>query len=65
MQTLRMTESTTYLAFWHEDWLRKAIDELDTWKTTPEKRTLFAIRETGLVRARCPLNLVQIAGPDR
>ena len=36
------TESTQYPQFWSEEWLKKAIDELDTRKMTPEERAYFA-----------------------
>jgi hypothetical protein len=28
--------------FWNEEWLKRAIDELDTRKMTPEQRAYFA-----------------------
>ncbi|GAA4418348.1 Rpn family recombination-promoting nuclease/putative transposase [Nibrella viscosa] len=42
MKTLHTTEPTQYPAFWNEEWLRRAIDELDTRKMTPEERAYFA-----------------------
>ncbi|GAB3493526.1 hypothetical protein GCM10027341_08930 [Spirosoma knui] len=42
MKTLHTTESTEYPAFWNEEWLKRAIDELDTRKMTPEERAYFA-----------------------
>lgn len=42
MQTLHTTEPTQYPAFWNEEWLRRAIEELDTRKMTPEERAYFA-----------------------
>ncbi len=42
MKTLHTTEPTQYPAFWNEEWLKRAIDELDTRKMTPEKRAYFA-----------------------
>ncbi|KAB7730235.1 Rpn family recombination-promoting nuclease/putative transposase [Rudanella paleaurantiibacter] len=42
MKTLHTTESTQYPAFWNEEWLKRAIDELDTRKMTPEERAYFA-----------------------
>ncbi|WP_232326036.1 hypothetical protein [Spirosoma montaniterrae] len=42
MKTLHTTEPTQYPAFWNEEWLRRAIDELDTRKMTPEERAHFA-----------------------
>ncbi len=42
MQTLHTTEPTKYPAFWNEEWLRRAIDELDTRKMSPEQRAYFA-----------------------
>lgn len=42
MQTLHTTEPTKYPAFWDEEWLRRAIDELDTRKMSPEQRAYFA-----------------------
>ncbi|MCY7359063.1 MAG: Rpn family recombination-promoting nuclease/putative transposase [Rudanella sp.] len=42
MKTLHTTQPTQYPAFWNEDWLRRAIDELDTRKMTPEERAYFA-----------------------
>ena len=42
MKTLHTTEPTQYPAFWDEEWLRRAIDELDTRKMTPEERAYFA-----------------------
>jgi predicted transposase/invertase (TIGR01784 family) len=42
MKTIHTAEPTQYPAFWNEEWLRRAIDELDTRKMTPEKRAYFA-----------------------
>lgn len=43
MKTLHtVTEPTQYPAFWNEEWLKKAIDELDTRKMSPEERFQFA-----------------------
>ena len=42
MKTLHKTEPTQYPAFWNEEWLKRAIDELDTRKMTPEERAYFA-----------------------
>ncbi|AEI47399.1 hypothetical protein Runsl_0968 [Runella slithyformis DSM 19594] len=43
MKTLhRTTEISQYPLFWNEEWLRHAIDELDTRKMTPEERAYFA-----------------------
>jgi predicted transposase/invertase (TIGR01784 family) len=42
MKTLHTTEPTQYPAFWNEEWLRRAIDELDTRKMTSEERAYFA-----------------------
>ncbi len=42
MKTLHTTEPTQYPAFWNEEWLSRAIDELDTRKMTPEERAYFA-----------------------
>lgn len=42
MKTLHTAEPTQYPAFWNEEWLRRAIDELDTRKMTPEERAYFA-----------------------
>jgi predicted transposase/invertase (TIGR01784 family) len=42
MKTLHTTEPTQYPAFWNEEWLRRAIDKLDTRKMTPEERAYFA-----------------------
>ena len=42
MKTLHTTEPIQYPAFWNEEWLRRAIDELDTRKMTPEERAYFA-----------------------
>ncbi len=42
MKTLHNTESTQYPAFWNEEWLKRAIDELDTRKMSPEERAYFA-----------------------
>ena len=36
------TEPTQYPAFWNEEWLQRAIDELNTRKMTPEERFQFA-----------------------
>ncbi|MBN8820787.1 MULTISPECIES: Rpn family recombination-promoting nuclease/putative transposase [unclassified Spirosoma] len=42
MKTLHTTEPTQYPAFWNEEWLKRAIDELDTRKMTTEERAYFA-----------------------
>lgn len=43
MKTLHtVTEPTQYPPFWNEEWLKRAIDELDTRKMTPEERFQFA-----------------------
>lgn len=42
MKALHTTEPTQYPAFWNEEWLKRAIDELDTRKMTPEERAYFA-----------------------
>ena len=42
MKTLHTTEPSQYPAFWNEEWLKRAIDELDTRKMTPEERAYFA-----------------------
>ncbi len=43
MKTLhRITDVSEYPQFWNEDWLKRAIDELDTRKMTPEERAHFA-----------------------
>lgn len=42
MKTLHTTEPTQYPAFWNEEWLRRAIDELHTRNLTPEERATFA-----------------------
>ena len=42
MKKLHTTEPTQYPAFWNEEWLKRAIDELDTRKMTPEERAYFA-----------------------
>jgi len=43
MKTLhKTTEISQYPQFWNEDWLKRAIDELDTRKMTPEERAYFA-----------------------
>ena len=43
MKTLhRTTEISQYPPFWNEEWLKHAIDELDTRKMTPEERAHFA-----------------------
>lgn len=42
MKTLHTTEPTQYPAFWDEEWLRRAIDELDTRKMTLDERAYFA-----------------------
>lgn len=36
------TEPTQYPKFWNEEWLQRAIDELNTRKMTPEERFQFA-----------------------
>ncbi len=42
MKTLHTTKPNQYPAFWNEEWLKRAIDELDTPKMTPEERAYFA-----------------------
>lgn len=42
MKTLHIAQPTQYPAFWNEEWLRRAIEELDTRKMTPEERAYFA-----------------------
>ncbi len=42
MKTLHTTEPTQYPAFWNEEWLKRAIDELDTRKMSSEERAYFA-----------------------
>jgi len=43
MKTLHeVTEPTQYPKFWTEEWLERAIEELDTRKMTPEERFQFA-----------------------
>ena len=42
MKTLHTAQPTQYPDFWDEEWLRRAIDELDTRKMTPEERAYFA-----------------------
>lgn len=42
MRTLHTTQPTQYPAFWNEEWLKRAIDELNTRKMTPEERASFA-----------------------
>jgi hypothetical protein len=43
MKTLhKTTETSQYPSFWNEEWLKHAIDELDTRKMTPEERAYFA-----------------------
>lgn len=43
MNTLhKIQDVTQYPEFWNEEWLKKAIDELDTRKMTPEERASFA-----------------------
>lgn len=42
MKTLHTTQPTQYPAFWNEEWLKRAIDELDTRKMNPEERAYFA-----------------------
>ena len=42
MKTLHTTEPTQYPAFWNEEWLQRAIDELNTRKMSPEERATFA-----------------------
>jgi predicted transposase/invertase (TIGR01784 family) len=37
-----VTEPTQYPKFWNEEWLQRAIDELNTRKMTPEERFQFA-----------------------
>jgi len=43
MKTLHeATDPAEYPAFWNEEWLQRAIDELNTRKMTPEERSQFA-----------------------
>ena len=43
MKTLHtITEPTQYPPFWNEEWLKQAIEELDTRRMTPEERFQFA-----------------------
>ncbi|WP_332368715.1 hypothetical protein [Spirosoma telluris] len=42
MKTLHTTDPTQYPTFWNEEWLKRAIDELDTRKMTSEERAYFA-----------------------
>ena len=43
MKTLHtVTEPTKYPAFWNEEWLRRALDELNTRNMTPEERAASA-----------------------
>lgn len=42
MKKLHTTKPTQYPAFWNEEWLKRAIDELDTRKMTTEERAYFA-----------------------
>ena len=42
MKTLHTAQPTQYPAFWNEEWLKRAIDELDTRKMTAEERAYFA-----------------------
>lgn len=43
MKTLQdATEPTQYPQFWDEEWLKRAIEELDTRRMTPEERYQFA-----------------------
>lgn len=43
MKTLHtVTEPTQYPKFWDEEWLRRAIEELDTRQMSPEERAYFA-----------------------
>ena len=42
MKTLHTAQPTQYPDFWDEEWLRRAIDELDTRKMTSEERAYFA-----------------------
>ncbi|MCY7351834.1 MAG: Rpn family recombination-promoting nuclease/putative transposase [Cytophagaceae bacterium] len=43
MKTLHeATEPTQYPEFWDEEWLKRAIEELDTRRMTPEERYQFA-----------------------
>jgi len=45
MKTLhKTTEVSEYPSFWNEEWLKHAINELDTRKLTPEERASFARR---------------------
>lgn len=42
MKTLHTTKPSEYPAFWNEEWLRRAIEELNTRNMTPEERAHFA-----------------------
>ena len=42
MKTLHTAQPTQYPDFWNEEWLKRAIDELDTRKMTAEERAYFA-----------------------
>lgn len=42
MKTLHTAQPTEYPAFWNEEWLRRAIEELDTRRMSPEERAYFA-----------------------
>ena len=43
MKTIhQVTEPTQYPKFWNEEWLERAIEELNTRKMTPEERFQFA-----------------------
>ncbi len=43
MKTLHQhTEPTQYPEFWNEEWLRRAIHELNTRQMTPDERASFA-----------------------
>ena len=43
MKTLhKTTDNSQSPPFWNEDWLKRAIDELDTRKMTPDERAYFA-----------------------
>lgn len=43
MKTLhKTTDISQYPPFWNEDWLKRAIDELDTRKMSPDERAYFA-----------------------
>ncbi|GAB3932762.1 hypothetical protein [Larkinella terrae] len=42
IKTLHTTIPTQYPDFWNEEWLKRAINELDTRRMTPEERAYFA-----------------------